>query len=221
MPEPIFDSTDRVASVELPAEIRNETDPKKIAAYYQRREGALRDELRRATPPPQTRVTVERPTDDAVRNQPPAVLTVGEAQAARSTLIATAEQTAKVGKKYWSRLEADIKRQMAGMGPEEQINSQVWEVCYNTLVGMNIDRLQREDTEAAATASRIATERASAPPTSEAPPAPLPVEVTAKILPGLNLSEEQYRTAQDNINKGVWPLTKDNISGQRTTIGSR
>jgi hypothetical protein len=219
--EPVFGAEDRVTTVDLPAEIRNETDPKKVAAYYQRREGQLRDELRRnAVPPQNTRVTVEHPVDEPLKREP-ATFSVNEAEAARTTLIATARQTAKVGKTYWERLEADIDRVMATMPPESQVNSQIWETCYNTLLGQNMDRLLREDKAAADTAARTAAERASLPAEQASAPLPLPVEVTSKVLPGLGISEEQYRTSQDHISKGVWPLTSENVGGKRTTVGGR
>ena len=73
----------------------------------------------------------------------------------------------------------------------------------------------------AADAARIAAER-SAPP-SGAPVAPVPLDskVTSKVLPGLGISEEQYRTAQDNMNTGKWPLTADNVGGKRVLIGGQ
>jgi hypothetical protein len=123
------------------------------------------------------------------------------------------------GKTYWSRLEADILKIMGQQPPENQVDVNVWETAYNTLVGMNLERLLREDRETTEAAARSAAERAQTPAQTIAAPLPLPVEVTAKILPGLNISEEQYRTAQNNINNGVWPLTSDNVGGKRRTIG--
>jgi hypothetical protein len=219
---PVFGSEDRVSQVELPAEIRNETDPKKIAAYYQRREGQIREEMRRtAATPPNSRVQIEQRVDNPPERREPAQFSVEEASSARATLIATARQTAKAGKEYWDRLSADIEKVMSEQPPENQVNVNIWETAYNTILGMNMQRLIREDTAARETAARTATERASAPPEQQTAPAPLPVEVTAKILPGLGINEEQYRTSQDNIAKGVWPLTSENVNGRRTTIGGR
>lgn len=214
MPEPLFSAEERVSTTDLPAEIRNETDPKKIAAYYQRREAALRQELRQ---PPNSRVTIEQHTEDT----PPAAATFSaeEAASARTTLIQAARQTARVNKKYWDRLSDDIERLMKDQPPENQVNSIIWETAYNTLVGMNVERLQSEDRQSAETATRLAAERSSAAPETTSAPAPLPVEVTSKILPGLHLSEAQYREAQDRISKGSWPLTAENVSGQRKMVG--
>jgi hypothetical protein len=142
-----------------------------------------------------------------------------EATAARHTLVATAKQTARQGKQYWDRLETEINKIMAEQPPENQVSVQIWETAYHTLLGMNMQRLTREDAEAAATATRTAAERASTPSAESTPPPPLPVEVTSKILPGLNLSEEQYRTAQERIRTGKWPLTAENVSGKRVTVG--
>jgi hypothetical protein len=105
--------------------------------------------------------------------------------------------------------------------PENQVDVNVWVTAYNSMVGASLDRLLREDAEAAASAeqARISSERSAAPPGQEPTPAPLPVEVTSKVLPGLNISETQYRTAQGNIEKGVWPLTADNTGGKRVMIG--
>lgn len=218
MAEPVFGAEDRVSTTDLPAELRNETDPKKIAAYYQRREASLRDELRRNTTPLQnTRVQIERPTDDASRQ--PALMSVEEAEAARQTLTVAARQAARIGKKYWDRLSADIERLMDSQPPENRVSSQIWETCYNTLLGMNMDRLVREDAEAASTAARVATERSSAQPEAAATPSPLPAEVTSKILPGLGLTEDQYRTAESNISSGKWPLTAENLGGRRIPVG--
>lgn len=219
MAEPLFDPSERVSTTELPAEIRNEKDPAKIAAYYQRREAALREEMRRqSAQPTPTRVTVERPTDPTPQ---PVTFSAEEATAARGTLTATARQAAKVGKKYWDRLSDDIEKIMKDQPPENQVSSVVWETAYNTLVGMNLERLQKEDTEAAATAQRIATERSAAQPALGETPAPLPVEVTSKVLPGLGIDEKQYREAQDRIASGKWPLTAENVSGKRVEIGGR
>jgi hypothetical protein len=219
MPEPVFDSTDRVASTQLPEALRGVTDPVKIASYYQQRETQLREELRRAVPPPpNSRVVIERPVD----NPPPpsATFSVAEAEAARATLIEAARQTARQGKPYWERLSDDIEKLMANCGPEDRVNSNIWSTCYHTLVGMNKDKLDSEDRTKAAEATRLAAERSSAPPDANAAPPPLPIEVTSKILPGLNLSEAQYRESQARIDKGVWPLTAENRGGQRVTIGS-
>jgi hypothetical protein len=220
MPEPLFSQEERVSTTQLPAELRDEKDPAKVAAYYQRREAQLREEMRRSTqgtpPPPNTRVTMEQNTDE-----PPvaASFSVEEAQSARATLIATARQTARQNKPYWDRLSDEIERLMKTQPPENQVNSGIWETAYNTLLGMNMDRLLKEDKDRADAATRAATERSSVPPDQTSAPAPLPVEVTAKVLPGLHLSEAQYREAQDRISKGSWPLTAENIGGARKMVG--
>jgi hypothetical protein len=217
VPDPVFDQRDRVTDVsQLPAELRGVTDPVKIAQYYQGREARLRTEL--AAQPVKTetsRVTIEQKTDDK-----PVVMTQAEAEGARSTLIQTARNTAKLGKKYWDRLSADIEKLMSPMAPEDKVNSDVWSTVYNTLVGMNYEKLTSEDAASAAEATRIASERSTAPASLQEAPPPLPIEVTGKILPGLGISEEQYRKSQEHIAKGVWPLTAENVSGKRVTIGS-
>jgi hypothetical protein len=218
--QPVFGNEDRVrsAQVDLPAELRGVTDPVKIAQYYQSREATLREELRKATTtPPRTASTVEQHVDTPpVRT--PVTMSVEEATAARSTLIESARRTAMANKPYWSRLEADINKVMGEQPPENQVDFNVWTTAYNTLVGMNMDRLLREDREVAETA-RVAVERSAAPPDASTAPVALPIEVTGKILPGLNITEEQYRKAQTNIAKGIWPLTSENISGKRLTVG--
>jgi hypothetical protein len=204
----------------LPAEIRNEKDPAKIAAYYQQREARLRQELTQNAPPPTPRqaVTIEQPTDDARR---PVTMSLAEAQAARTTLILAARTQAQLGKKYWGRLEVDILKIMEQQPPENQVDTNVWSTAYNSLVGANLDRLLQEDRDAQAAAdqARITSERSAAVPGAVATPPPLPVEVTSKVLPGLNITEAQYRTAQDNIAAGIWPLTADNTNGKRLRIG--
>jgi hypothetical protein len=217
MPDPVFNESDRVPTTQLPTELKGVTDPLKIAAYYQQREGALRDEMRRT--PPRTVSTMERPVGDPPEERQPANFSIEEATAARGTLMATARNAAKVGKEYWDRLSVDIEKLMAEQPPENQVSVHIWETCYHTLLGMNMQRLQREDGEKAALTARTLAERATPPADQQAPPAPLPIEVTGKILPGLNLSEEQYRTAQDNIAAGKWPLTAENVSGKRIPIG--
>lgn len=223
-PAPVFGAEDRVReATNLPQELRNEKDPSKIAAYYQAREARLRDEFRAAQPQPQrTASTFEQHTENQVPNPAAeARLTVAEAQSARNTLVAAARTAAMTGKKYWGRLEADINAIMAQQPPENQIDVIVWTTAYNAVTGANIERLQREDLEAqtAAEAARITAERSAAPPGQQPTPAPLPVEVTGKILPGLNITETQYRAAQDHITRGVWPLTSDNTNGRRVLIG--
>ena len=221
--QPVFGSEDRVrtANNNLPAELKNETDPNKIAAYYQAREARLRDEMRQQTPPPPVRTssTMEQRTDTVERA--PVQMSVAEATAARNTLVQSARNTAMQGKKYWTRLEVDILRIMEQQPPENQIDVNVWTTAYNSLVGASLDRLLQEDHDAAAAVeqARITSERSAAPPGAEPTPPPLPVEVTGKILPGLNISEAQYRAAQANITNGVWPLTSDNTGPQRLRVG--
>jgi hypothetical protein len=226
--QPVFGAEDRVRSEQnnLPQELRNEKDPNKVAAYYQAREARMREEFRNAEVQRQrTAVTMEQRTDNipppAQNPNAPAQLTQAEAQAARNTLVQTARTAAMTGKKYWSRLESDITTIMSQQPPENQVDVNVWATAYNSLVGANLDRLLREDAEAATAAetARISSERSAAPPGQEPTPPPLPVEVTGKILPGLNITEKQYRDAQSNIAKGVWPLTSDNTSGRRMLIG--
>jgi len=224
VPEPVFDERDRVnqpTRVELPAELRGVTDPGRIAEYYQRREAQLRDQLRQqppSPPPPPSRVTITEPTQP---NPNAATFSVDEANAARQTLIAAARSTAMQNKPYWERLKDKIEQLMGTMQPADQVNSNVWETAYQTLVGQNLNMLQEQDRQMAADAARIAAER-SAPP-SGAPVAPVPLDskVTSKVLPGLGISEEQYRTAQDNMNTGKWPLTADNVGGKRVLIGGQ
>jgi hypothetical protein len=219
--EPLFTPDERVPTTQLPDELKGVTDPLKIAVYYQRREGALREEMRRSATPPNSRVTIEHPTqNEPNRDERQSVqFSPEEATAARHTLVATAKQTARQGKQYWDRLETEINKIMAEQPPENQVSVQIWETAYHTLLGMNMQRLTREDAEAAATATRTAAERASTPSSENAPPPPLPIEVTGKILPGLNLTEEQYRTSQEHIRTGKWPLTAENVSGKRVTVG--
>jgi hypothetical protein len=206
--------------------LRNERDPAKIAAYYQAREARLRDEFRQQAREPQRTSSQFEQRTDANQNQiriteaqQPAQLTVAEANAARTTLVQTARTAAMAGKKYWSRLEADINTVMSQQPVENQVDVNVWSTAYNSLVGANLDRLLREDAEHAANEVRISAERSAVPPGQEPAPPPLPIEVTGKILPGLNITEQQYRAAQANISKGVWPLTSDNTSGKRVLIG--
>jgi hypothetical protein len=227
--QPVFGAEDRVRTDQsnLPQELRNEKDPNKVAAYYQAREARLRDEFRANEQRQRTSSQFEQRTDqtpritEAPNPNAPAHLTQAEAQAARNTLVQTARQGAMAGKKYWSRLEGDINTIMSQQPPENQVDVNVWSTAYNSLVGANLDRLLREDADrtAAEETARITSERSAAPPGQEPTPAPLPVEVTGKILPGLNISEQQYRAAQDNIQKGVWPLTSDNTNGRRVLIG--
>jgi hypothetical protein len=220
MPDPVFSEADRVSTTQLPAELRGVTDPLKIAAYYQQREATLRQEMRNQTPPqnpPNTTVRVETPTQTPPQT---ATFSVQEANAARETLIASARSVARQGKKYWDRLSEKIEALMQSMDPADKVNSQVWETCYNTLVGQNINTLLDQDKASEAEANRIASERSAAAAAPGAVPPPLPVEVTSKVLPGLGLSEAQYREAQDHIAKGVWPLTAENVSGKRVLIGS-
>jgi len=219
--EPLFGAEERVPTTQLPDELKGVTDPLKIAAYYQRREGALREEMRRTVTPPKTASTMERRTDDTPNREERqnVQFTAEEATSARHTLIATARQTAKQGKQYWDRLSTEIEKIMGEQPPENQVSVQIWETAYHTLLGMNMQRLTREDAEAAATATRTAAERATQPATEPAAVTPLPIEVTGKILPGLNLTEEQYRTSQEHIRTGKWPLTAENVSGKRVTVG--
>lgn len=228
--QPVFGAEDRVRSEQtnLPQELRGVTDPNKIAQYYQQREARIRDEFRAQGERQQreqqrTASTFEQRTENQPAPNPnaPAQLTQAEAQAARNTLVATARTAAMAGKKYWTRLESDINTIMSQQPPENQVDVNMWATAYNSLVGAHLDRLLREDGEAATAAetARISAERSAAPPGQEPTPSPLPVEVTGKILPGLNITETQYRAAQEHIAKGVWPLTSDNTNGKRILIG--
>jgi hypothetical protein len=216
MPEPVFDPNERVPTTQLPAELRGVTDPVKVAEYYQRREAQIRQELRPPTPvpPPPTRVTIEQKID-----QPPTPISQAETDAARITLAETAKRTAAIGKKYWERFAGDIESLMSKCSIEDRLNHQTWEVAYNTILGMNMEKIRTEETNAAAEASRLSAERSAAPPSQTTPLSPLPYEVTNKILPGLHISEEQYRSAQDAMATGSWPLTAENVSGKRVLIG--
>src|SRR5258708_4318930 len=201
MTEPVFGAEDRVVQPQLPAELKGITDPAKIAQYYQQREGALRDELRKAqAAPPNSRVVIEQKVDEPK----PVIFSQAEAEGARSTLIEAARVQAKQGKPYWDRLEADILKLVDPLAPEDKVNFKIWETCYYTLLGMNKTKFDEEDKTKAAEATRLAAERSSAPTTPSEQPAPLPIEVTGKVLPGLGLTEAQYRESQDRIAKGVW-----------------
>jgi hypothetical protein len=217
--QPVFGSEDRVRQNNLPTELTNEKDPQKIAAYYQAREARLREEFRANPERERTSVQIEQRVDN--RPVQPGQLTQSEMVAARNTLVQMARNGAMQNKRYWARLSDQIETIMAQQPVENQIDLNVWATAYNSLVGANLDRLLREDAEAAQNAEqvRITSERSNAPPGQEPTPAPLPVEVTGKILPGLNISETQYRAAQQNIAKGVWPLTADNTTGKRLLIG--
>lgn len=219
MTDPVFSAEDRVRQTQLPAELQGVTDPVKVAQYYQQREAQLREQLRTQTPPQPTRVTVTEPTQPTP--SPVATFTAAEATGARETLIAAARSQARQGKKYWDRLSDKIEAFMRQAAPEDQVNSMVWETYYNTLVGMQLTTLLEGDRIAEAEANRLAAERSSAPPERAAAPAPLPVEVTGKVLPGLGINETQYREAQDRMMKGSWPLTADNTGGRRVRIGEQ
>lgn len=219
---PVFGADDRVArplapatnQTTLPAELRGETDPLKIAAYYQRRETAIREELRQ-TPPTPTRgtVTITRETE----NRPP--VTEGEIESFRVTGIENAKALAKSGKKYWDKFEADINGVMEKMDRESLLNYKTWEVAYNTIVGMNMDKIRTDEAADAANQTRLAAERSSTPSSDQPPPPPLDTKVTSKILPGLGVTEDNYRLAQSRMEKGEWPLTSENVNGKRVTIG--
>jgi hypothetical protein len=157
-------------------------------------------------------------TQPAISNIP---ITQAEADASRVTLIEAARVTAKSGKKYWDKLSEDIERLMAPLAIEDRLNYRVWETCYHTLVGMNKEKFDAEDRAAVETASREAAARSSAPIENQTPPPPLDAKIVSKVLPGLGISEEQYRAATEHIAKGVWPLTAENIGGRKINIGGK
>src|SRR5580765_4191956 len=131
MPEPVFGEADRVqtpvrAEGDLPAELKGK-GPVEIAQYYQIRETRLRDvalkaveKAKEGTPPVTTTTTT-------TTNDRP--MTGAEVAGARNTLIATAKRESSQGKKYWTRLLPDIERIMAGVGPEQQVDSATWDTA--------------------------------------------------------------------------------------------
>jgi hypothetical protein len=208
MPEPVFGEQDRVqpavkVTSDLPAELQGVTDPVKIAKYYQDRETRLRDAALRAVEAAKGTPT---PTPTPDKGHP---MTPAEIQGARNTLILTAKREASQNKKYWERLQSEIEKIMGACSPEQQVDSATWETAYNSLVGANLARLQAEDREAEATATRIASERANPAADQPVTPGPLDPRVASKILPGLEISEKQYRTADEMLKKAdqPWPLT--------------
>src|SRR5271166_146184 len=215
--QPVFGADERVESApQLPAELVAKLKDKSAAQqtaiiidYYSTREKAIikqaKEAIRTQTPVREegTTVRIERSLDT------PPVVQPGELDGARSTLIAAAKVQAARDKKYWDRFLPDIEKIMANMTPEYRVNFEYWETAYYNLVGMNKALLDTEEKAAEARAVQLTAERASAGAETPAIVAPLPSTVTGKILPGLGISEKQYRDAQTNIDKGVWPLTFD------------
>jgi hypothetical protein len=222
MPDPVFSPDERVDTPQaLPSELVTKLQGKSAAEqasliidYYSKREKAVIAQAKEAirTQDPTkvpghekgTTVRTER-TDlnqSTTVNQP-------ELDGARATLIAAAKVQAARDKKYWDRFLPDVEKIMAGMTPEFQVDFRYWETAYYNLVGQNKAKLDQEDKDAEANAARLTAERASAGHETPEVLEPLPPTVTGKILPGLGITEAQYRTGQKNIAEGKWPLTFD------------
>src|SRR5882672_7272432 len=153
MPEPVFEQSERVPPpsgeqpINLPKELVAKLEGKTaaqqtalITQYYQGREQQIiqtaREAIRTNNPggllggaqPPNSRVTMERPTTEVPS---------GELDAARATLRETARRAAQTNKKYWSRFEAQIEAVMSKMAPEQQVDFNYWEAVYFNLLGQN------------------------------------------------------------------------------------
>lgn len=216
---PVFGQDDRVDQpTGLPAELVAKLQGKSVAEqtrliveYYQTREKTIIQKAKEAirTQDPSTIDQPPKPPVNRVQTERADVVDQKTVDGATITLIAAAKNQAKIGKKYWDRFEAEIEKIMAGMDPQFRVNFQFWETAYNNCVGLNYDLIQKEEKDAEARAATLTAERANAAPEPTLPPAPLPEVVRNKVLPGLGLTEEQYRTGQKNLETGKWPLTFD------------
>jgi hypothetical protein len=211
MPEPVFDATERVptnSAPQLPKELEGKS-PAEIVNYYAKREQGIITQAReaiRANDP--TKIPGEKPNTSVRMERPVENVPAAELDGARATLAAAAETQAKQGKKYWTRFEAEIRGVMSKMALENRVDFNYWEAVYFNLVGQHKDVLETEEREAAAAATRLAAERANAPPEpAGTPPPALPAKVMEKVLPGLGITEDRYRKAATQIEKGEWPLT--------------
>lgn len=206
MAEPVFNVEDRVPlatnDADLPPELRGKS-PVEIAKFYQHRENQIKELAKKAIQANQPAPTT---TTTTTQVRP---ITVEETEAARGTLTENAKRLASEGKEFWKRLLPDIEKVMANCKPEDRTNWQVWETCYFTLAGQNAALLAAEKAQQAAEAARIASERPNPATEQQAPPPPLPAIVVSKVLPGLDITEEQYRTAEKQMaaTPQTFPLT--------------
>lgn len=212
---------------ELPAELANETDPKKIAAYYQKAAAvavqAVKDEaeerIRQATPPtpPVTPPPTREPSNadfytdprKAVKDQVNALNLVTQDEFRQMTAglqqsaIAAAEMAAQRGKEYWTRFEREIREVMAKVAPHQQAMPAFWEHAYEMVLGRHAKDLYEEG-------KRVGSQPSSEQVTQQTPPiAPEKVELTAEqkdIAKRLGRTEEQYKRGMKRHQEGAWPM---------------
>lgn len=223
MADPVFSAEDRVNDPTLPPELVGKS-PAEIAKFYQQREATLvkraNDALRAASDnPPRSSVTITQPTDRSPNQPAPSTpITRADAEAlvspARETLVQSARMVASNNKPFWAKYSTEIEQVMSNLPVEERMQSQTWETAYYSVVGLHAQEIEAAAKQSAA----IAAEPPAAAPT----PAPTPVDLTKLIHPesgktavdvcnGLNISQDSYRESMTRIDKGVWPLTRDNV----------
>lgn len=213
MAEAVFDSSDRVGEVQLPPELEGKS-AQEIAAHYQARERAI---LAAGNPQQAPDVTREQYDNDplAATQRMIDANSVSRAEwnqlttAAQKTLVETAKNNAKQGKKYWDRLAPEIEAAIAKCDPAAQMDSSLWTMAYNEALGRNLATIQSE--EAAAELSRQSASAEGVSNGSTAPEVPRILSSRElQICEGLNITPDQFRRGEKNLAVNKFPVTLDN-----------
>lgn len=226
--EPIFGKPDPAATDNLPPELKGKT-PQEIAAYYQRRESVLREQLRTAPkaepkkedPKPAAKIDIfGGDADGSIRNvvseqvREEVRRVAGVAQPGIIAGCRTAMRDAHPD--LWPKIGAIVEERMAQMAPEAQMNPQYWEFTFAIVKGEHTDKLvtearedeRRKAAEAAAAANPV--ERPT--PKGGEPPKPRELSDGEKtIATKFGKSNEEYRKAAElyDSEDGKLPFTYD------------
>lgn len=206
----------------LPVELRGKTTVE-IAAFYNRREEILKDQMDRMqrTPPAAEKPKAEAKkvefdifndaegsVDRKVSERVTEALGNATAHVAPAVIAAN-----KLGMsndhKDWAKFSKEVEKRMAGFTAESQMNPAFWESTYLLVKGENADRMVEE----AVNSARNPTERPTPP--GQAPPSPRALDDDEKtVARKFGMSAEKYRTASDRLDsdRGSLPMTLDNMT---------
>jgi len=210
----------------LPAEIANETDPAKIAAFYQRAaEAALRTQQEQyearlteaRQPAPAAPVESREPSSadyysdprKAVTDQIKGMNLVTQeqfntlTQGLQQSAIVAAKMGAREGKEYWARFEREISEVMRPIPPHQQAQPAMWETAYDMVVGKHAKELYEEG-------KRMGAQ----PPAESTTPGFTPVEPEKtelnaeqkEVAKRLSRTEEQYKRGLKRVAEGAFPM---------------
>jgi hypothetical protein len=218
--DPIFSPSDRPGS-SLPPELQGKT-PEEVAAYFQRREQILVNQIRQAPapePPPPRREepadekidvfgdatgSITRLVDRKVAERVNAVTT-----AASPAVINSCRMSVRESHADYARFAGEIDKRMASMTPESQMNPQYWEMTYQLVKGSMTEQLVAEARE---------DERKKQNPVERVSPQGTPPEKPRElsdeektIARKLGMSQDKYRGAAERYEaeEGRLPLTLD------------